>query len=156
VPATYLLVKWLHVLLAIVALGTNLTYGVILTLGGRMPQHMPFALRLVKVLDSRLANPGYVLLLATGLWLTWLASIPLATFWVAASLVLYALAALMGLLLYAPLLRRQRALLAEGGRADSPAFLALAKKGAAFGILVTLDVVAIVYLMVVKPTAPWG
>lgn len=55
----YALLKFLHVLFAIVALGANATYGVWLTTAGRDPAQLGFALRGVKLLDDRFANPAY-------------------------------------------------------------------------------------------------
>ncbi len=40
----YLIIKWLHVLLAIVAVGTNITYGVWLARAERSPEVLPFTL----------------------------------------------------------------------------------------------------------------
>ena len=57
----YLLLKWLHVLLAIAAVGTNLTYGVWIARARRQPELLPFALRGVKLLDDRIANQRLVL-----------------------------------------------------------------------------------------------
>jgi len=62
----FTLLKFLHVLLAITAVGANVTYGVWLSRAARDPRHLPFALRGVKMLDDRLANPAYALLLVTG------------------------------------------------------------------------------------------
>ena len=54
----YLILKWVHMLMAIAALGTNLTYGVWLTRAARESQHLGFALRGIKILDDRIANPA--------------------------------------------------------------------------------------------------
>jgi hypothetical protein len=63
----YLLLKYLHVLLAITALGSNITYGVWKALGAREPAHAPFALKGIAFIDNRVANPAYGGLLITGL-----------------------------------------------------------------------------------------
>ncbi len=62
----YVLLKFVHVLLTITAVGRNVTYGIWLARASRDPQHLPFALRGVKMLDDRIANPAYGLLLVTG------------------------------------------------------------------------------------------
>ncbi len=54
----FTLLKFLHVLLAITAVGANVTYGVWLSRAARDVRHLPFALRGVKMLDERLAKPG--------------------------------------------------------------------------------------------------
>src|SRR3981081_1911417 len=63
--------KLIHVLLAIVAVGSNVTYGVWLTRAKRQPEHLAFALRGVKFIDDFIANPCYVLLPLTGITLMW-------------------------------------------------------------------------------------
>jgi Predicted integral membrane protein (DUF2269) len=63
----YLLLKWIHVLMAITAVGTNITHGAWLTRAARGPQYIAFALRGVKTLDDRIAYPAYGALLLTGL-----------------------------------------------------------------------------------------
>jgi uncharacterized membrane protein len=146
----YLLLKFVHVLLAIFALGSNLTYGIWLGIAGGDRDRVAFALRGIKTVDNA-ANLAYVLLLVTGLTLTFLGAIPLTTFWVAAALVLYAGVSIFSIAVFAPNSRRQVALLDTGGP-DSPEFRAAAGRTRTFGIAVTLVIVAIVYLMVVKPT----
>lgn len=145
----YTLLKFLHVTLAIVAVGFNLTYGVLLTRGAKEGIIGPM-LRMVHVLDSRFANPSYVLLLLTGLAMAFYADIPLTTSWLLASLILYAGAAVSGIAFYAPQLRRQMAL-ADAGAAGSDEFAALTKQGAILGALLGVDVLVIVFLMVTKP-----
>jgi hypothetical protein len=63
----YLLLKWVHVLMAVAALGANLTYGVWLARAARESQHLAFALRGVKILDDRIANPAYGVIFLTGM-----------------------------------------------------------------------------------------
>lgn len=63
----FLLLKWVHVLLAITAVGSNITYAVWGVLARRQPEHLSFTLRGIKFLDDRVANPAYVGLLVTGL-----------------------------------------------------------------------------------------
>jgi uncharacterized membrane protein len=64
--ASYLTLKLLHILLAITALGANLTYGVWIARSKMQPEFATFALRGVKFIDDRIANPSYLLLLPTG------------------------------------------------------------------------------------------
>jgi hypothetical protein len=54
----YLSLKLVHVLSAIVAVGTNVTYFVwLVAMRGRSQAEQGFALQTIKALDSRLANP---------------------------------------------------------------------------------------------------
>lgn len=146
----YLLLKFVHVLLAVFAVGANLTYGIWLALAAGDRDRTAFALQGIRAID-RGANAAYGLLLVTGLALVAAGGIPLTTFWVAAALVLYVGAMVFGIAVYAPLARRQRALLESAGPA-SPEYRAVASRAAVYGIATTVDVLAIVFLMVVRPT----
>jgi uncharacterized membrane protein len=147
----YLILKWVHVLLAIAAIGANLTYGVWLAQGRRNPQHLAFALRGVKILDDRIANPSYAMLLITGVALAFIGGLPLTTPWILSALVVYVALLLVGLAGYTPTLRRQ-VQLAEAGQIDSPEYAALAQRGTVLGIVLALLVVVITFFMVVKPS----
>lgn len=147
----YLLLKFVHVLLAIVALGANLTYGVWLSRAGRDPSQLRYTLAGIHFLDSRIANPAYALMLVTGLAMVWVNAIPIETFWIAASLVLYVAVVILGIAVYAPLVRQQRAALERGGPTD-PDYVAAERRSTTLGIVTTIVVVAIVFLMVTKPT----
>ncbi len=146
----FLLVKWIHVLSAITAVGANITYGIWISRASREPNVLPFVLRNIHLIDRRVANPGYVLLLITGLTMALTLPIPLTTPWLLTALVLYGLAALLGAVFYAPVVRNQIRLLESEGF-ESPNYQAVARRSSLFGILVTWDVVVIVFLMVVKP-----
>lgn len=150
----YVLLKWAHVLAAIAAVGANLTFGVWTYRASRHPEALPFTLRGIQLLDDRLATPAYVLLLATGLPMVFVARTAFATPWLLAALVLYGGIVALGVFGYTPTLRRQiDALDAEGPA--SPAYLALARRSVALGAVLTLIAVAITFLMVVKP-ALWA
>jgi uncharacterized membrane protein len=158
----------LHVLGAILGLGTNLTYGLIAAVGERAGgAGRTFSLRLIQQLDRRLANPAYIAQLVTGLILVWLLELDLLdTSWLLVALVLYAGVAVSGITVYAPVLRRQVALAerleaagdgaggdgAGGDAATATEYAAVARRSTVLGIGVTLVVVLIVVLMVVKPS----
>ncbi len=146
----FLLLKWLHVLAAIVAVGANITYGIWITRASRQPQVLPFTLRGVKLIDDRLANPAFGLLLITGLLMTFVLPLPLTTPWVLTALVLYVFVVLIGLLGYTPTLRRQIQVLDSEGSASSN-YKALARRGTMLGAVLGVLVIVIVFLMVVKP-----
>jgi uncharacterized membrane protein len=147
----YTTIKFIHVVLAIVAIGSNVTYALWLRRAVAEPQHAGYVLRGIKGIDDRLATPAYILLLVTGITLLFVGDIPLTTFWILAALVLYAAVIVGGLLFYTPTLRGQ-ASLAEAGRADSTEYRALARRGTVAGSGVLLLVFAIEFLMVTKPT----
>ncbi len=150
----YDFLRFLHVLLAIAAIGSNLTYGMWIGRAARDPRQLAFALRGVKMLDDRIANPSYVLLLITGLAMLYVRRMAWTTPWVLAGLILYAVVAVLGLRGYSPVLRRQIAALETGGP-DAPEYQQLARRGLRLGITIAVLVVVIVFLMVTKP-ALWG
>lgn len=146
-----LIVKWIHVLSAITAVGANMTYGIWIARGSREPTSLPFVLRNIRFIDRRVANPCYALLLVTGLVMVFTLPIPIATPWLLTALVLYALAAILGIVGYSPVVRSQIRLLETRGF-ESAEYQAVARRSRLFGFIVTLDVMIIVFLMVVKPT----
>ena len=149
-----LIVKWIHILAAIAAVGANFTYSIWIRRAAREPRELPFVLHGIRVIDRRLANPSYGVLLLTGLIMAYLLPIPLNTPWLLTAIVLYVLAAFLGAFAYAPTMREQRKQLETAG-VDSAGFRTASRRGTWLGLLVTLDVVVIVFLMVVKPVL-WG
>jgi uncharacterized membrane protein len=148
----YELLKYLHVLMAIVAVGFNASYAIWLRRAARTPEHRAFALRGVKFLDDRFANPAYGVLLLTGLIMVLTTpGLHLTTFWVLVALVLYATTVILAAGVYTPTLRRQiESLEVEGP--GSARYQALARRQTASGIVLGVIVVVIVFLMVTKPT----
>lgn len=146
---TYTFFKFLHVLLAIVAVGFNASYGIWLARAAREPEHQAHVLRGIKVLDDRIANPAYALLLVTGLVMVWVGDLELTQFWLAGGLTLYVVAVVLGLFVYTPTLRRQIQALQNGHTAE---LQRLSARGTAVGAALAVDVVVIVFLMVTKPT----
>ncbi|TAM68977.1 MAG: DUF2269 family protein [Chloroflexota bacterium] len=144
-----ILLKLVHVLAAIVAVGANVTYGFWLRLAGRDRERLTFTISSIHWLDMRLANPAYGLLLITGVLMVAGGLYSFQTGWIAVSSVLYVLAVVIGIVLYAPAIRRQ---LAEA-RADpnSAAYDAAAARSNQLGIVTLVIVVVIVILMVTKP-----
>lgn len=62
----YLVFKWIHVLSAIAALGSNFTFAIWLASAARNPQALTYTLQTIKLIDERLSNWAYRLLLITG------------------------------------------------------------------------------------------
>lgn len=145
------IVKYFHILAAIIAVGFNASYAILLARASREPEHQLHVVRTVKVLDDRFANPGYGVLLVTGIWMVLISPYEITDLWIILALSLYAFAVLGGALGYTPTLRREVALL-EQGQGGSAEFERLAKRGQTIGILLALDVLAIVFLMVTRPT----
>ena len=83
------LIKFVHVLLAIVAVGFNASYGIWLARSANAPQAtQSHVLRTIKFLDDRIANPAYGLLLLTGVLMIFSAGIPIRL-WIALSIGLW-------------------------------------------------------------------
>jgi uncharacterized membrane protein len=142
--------KFVHIGAAIVAVGANVTYAYWLRRAGKDQGRLLDALDGVRTLDSRIANPAYIVLLLSGLVMIFTANIPLTTFWIAAAIVLYILVAIIGIVLYGPALRRQRA---EAERdPNSPEYASAAMRGNILGLLTVAAVFVILVLMVFKPT----
>src|SRR5256714_13466090 len=111
----YPYIKFLHVLLAIIAVGFNASYGMWLARAAREPAHLGHVLRGIKTLDDRFANPAYGLLLLTGLANVFIVGLPLTTPWIAGALALWLLPLLVGAALYTATLRRPSAAPPAGG-----------------------------------------
>ncbi|RCJ10294.1 DUF2269 family protein [Cupriavidus necator] len=143
----YLYLKLLHVLVAVVALGTSAGLGIVLELYGDDSTHGSFVLRVIERMVLLVVVPGYVLMLATGLWMVHLAW-PFTAKWIQVALGLWAVgAASLGWSLAT--LRRQRRLHATDGCSTQYRRAAVASRvaGGAFGLVV----VAFLYVMVFKP-----
>ncbi len=117
----------------------------------REPAQLPHVLATIKVLDDRFANPGYVLLLVTGLSLVGVGDLALDTLWISASITLYVVMVLAGVFGYSPALRRQLAIAASDG-AESGEYAVVSRRATVLGVVTSVLVVTIVFLMVTKPT----
>lgn len=148
----FVVVKFLHVLLAIVAVGFNATYGVWLARVAREPvATQSFVLKGIKRLDDWFANPAYVLLAVTGVSMVFLGEFRFTTFWIAGGIVLWAIAVALGFFVYTPMLRNQIHALETSGP-QSEDYRRYASNARFVGILLAVIVVMIVFLMVTKPT----
>lgn len=144
--------KVVHILLAIVAVGSNITYGVWQVRAAREPMHIGWALRGVKFIDDRLANPSYIGLGVVGVLLVLTGPWRFETPWILISIALYVALAVVGFAMYSPTLSRQiRVYEADGP--ESPEFAALSGRSRLLGIVLAVIVVVIVAIMVLKPGA---
>lgn len=144
----YNLLKFVHVLLAITALGSNITYGIWNMLAAREPANVLYTLKGIAFIDRRIANPSYGLLLITGLILVamqwgWRG-------WIVTALILFVLLIVVAVGFYARALREQIQVLATQGPA-SAAYKQLEGQARLYGIVAVLIALAIVFMMVVKP-----
>jgi len=146
----YLVVKFVHVLVAIVAVGGSAGSSLWLRLAMRSPAHLPFALRSAKFLAEVLTRPGLIVLLVTGLWMAasrW----TLALFWIRAAVGLLVLVLLLLYVVVGPLMRRLIGVAdTEGVASKNWARLErlFELTGGGSGLIIIL----IVWLMVTKPS----
>ena len=146
------LTKFVHVLLAIIAVGFNASYGIWLARAASAPQEtQSHVLRTIKLLDDRIANPAYGLLLVTGLFMVFNTGIPVSTPWIALAIGLWLVLIFVGLGVYTPTLRDQIRVLESEGPASAE-YQRLSARGRSVGILLGIIVIVIVFLMVVKPS----
>jgi uncharacterized membrane protein len=142
--------KTLHILFAIVAVGLNISYGIWQARAAREPEHTGYALRGIKFLDDRVANPSYAGLLIVGILLVLLGPWEFTQFWVYAAIGLYLVMGTVAFFFYSPTLKRQIAAYEASG-AGTAEFAALGARGRLVGIILAVIVIAIIVLMVVKP-----
>jgi uncharacterized membrane protein len=145
----YLVLKFIHILSAIVAVGSNITYGVWNIRASGEPAQTAFALKGIKFLDDRIANPAYGVLLLTGLIMMFAGNFGFAL-WIVIALILFAAIVVLGLAFYSPLLKNQIRL-AEAGETSSPEYVRLANLSRRFGPGLGVIVLVILVLMVFKP-----
>src|SRR4029078_8609552 len=103
----FLALKFVHILCAILAVGFNAAYGLILgraRRGGLDGRETAFALKKVKVMDDRAAKPCYVMVGITGVSMVMLECYPWSYKWIHASAALLVIVAVLGLAFYTPTL----------------------------------------------------
>jgi uncharacterized membrane protein len=142
--------KLLHIVAAIVAVGTNLTYFFWLSRIRRDPAGTAPVASGIKVLDARFANVAYVVLPLTGVLMVLDADIGFSTFWIATAIGLYIAMGVIAGVSFSPALRRQVAL-AEAGEAGSESYAAAVQRTVTTGIVTMVPIALILYLMVLKP-----
>jgi len=145
----YLVLKFIHILAAITAVGANITYGVWSARSQAEPAHLGFALKGIKFLDDRIANPAYGVLLLTGLLMVFM-QWRITSLWIIVALLLFAVLVVVAVAFYSPLLRNLIKLV-DAGDTTSPDFARLARQNRMLGPGIGLIVVLILVMMVFKP-----
>jgi uncharacterized membrane protein len=150
---------FLHILGAIAAVGPTLSYALWIRLGERgSAAERSFALRGISWVDSHLATPAFMAQAVTGIVLILLLEIDFfQTAWLILGVSIYVVLTVFAVAVYAPVVKRQVELAARvaaepGDEAAGREYAGVAARGRAFGIVATVLVLIIVYLMVVKPT----
>ena len=160
----------LHVLGAIIAFGPTFAFPIIGAMGGREPMHANFATRVSHTVNDRLVEPVAASMAVTGVAMIWSAGInPFAPDyrWLLVAIGIYVFALAFAVFVQRPIGKRVIELTggdrgaagapapptADGAPAGPPPALASAIGAMQRnGMILTLALVAIVFLMVVKPS----
>jgi uncharacterized membrane protein len=143
----YLILKWLHILSAIIAVGANATYIIWLRLAGQEQEAKPFVFRGLDRLES-MTLPFYILLFLSGLGMLFVSGLPWTTPWVLSGIVGFVAMAFLGARVFGPALRQMRAL---ADTPESPEYQALEERNTRILVIVLLLAVLVEYLMTAKP-----
>ncbi len=146
-----LVLKFIHILAAITAVGSNITYGVWNVRARGDASYTAFALKGIKFIDDRIANPSYGVVLLTGLLLVFVGHFSVTSLWIILALILFAVIVVIGVGFYSPSLRDQIKL-ADSGDTSSADFERLARRSQLIGPLLGIVVAVILVMMVFKPT----
>jgi len=143
------ILKLVHVLAAITAVGANLTYTYWLRYAGQDRDRLVWTMKGIRRLDNFVATPAYVVLLITGILMVVGGVFSFQTGWIMAAIALYLVVVVVGIAFYAPALKRQ---ISEAEiDPTSPTYAAAARRSSLFGMFTTAVVLVIVTLMVTKP-----
>jgi uncharacterized membrane protein len=148
----YLALKFLHIFLAIVAVGFTSSFGLIMARaakGGADGRELKFALGTIHVM-GRIGHVCFLLLLITGFALIHTAGYPWYS-WLKWSAGLVIVSWLVAQFLLLPTVPRRLAILETKGPTD-PEFIALSKRSAAIGAVLGLMALVVLWLMVSKPS----
>jgi uncharacterized membrane protein len=145
----FLGLKVVHILAAILAVGTSVTSTFWLARAGRDRDRLLWALEGARMFDRRIANPAYVLVLASGILMVAFGTYRFDQGWISAAIALYALIAAFGIAVFRPTARLQR----EEAAVDptSATYSRIAARTWWYSWLTTAVVAMIVVLMVTKP-----
>lgn len=150
-----------HILGAIVAFGPSFAFPLIGGMGGREPMYANFATRVSLRIEERIVVPLAIVQGITGIGLIWTGSVDLfAEAWLVVSIVLYLAALGFAIFVQTKAIERvvelSSAPMPAPAAGDAPAgpppvLLAAIKRVQLGGMYLTVSIVAIVFLMVVKP-----
>jgi uncharacterized membrane protein len=151
----YLIVKWLHILFSTLLFGTGLgsAFYMFFTSLTRDARAVANVVRLVVIADWSFTTPTIILQPATGFYLVHLAGFPLSSGWIRWSIVLYLIAGVCWLPVVWMQIR-MRELAVEAARANDalPArYFAYFRWWTVLGFIAFFALIAVFYLMVVKP-----
>jgi uncharacterized membrane protein len=151
-------VLFLHVMGAILAFGPTFAFSIIGGIGGKEPQHANFATRVTAAIGTRLVYPLAILQGVTGVALILIGGIDITSrAWLLVGIVLYAIALTFALTIQRSAVNRIIEMTSAppppGASGPPPVLVATIRRVQRGGMLTGLLIVAIVFLMVVKPGA---
>lgn len=150
-PVTMLLLvlKLVHIVAAMLAVGTNATAVFWLRAGGRDPERLRFAISGIRRLDREVAIPAFGLLFITGVLMVVFGIYDFTQGWILLAIVLYLGLAVAGMTVMGPALKR---VIAEAERDPNGEPFERAERASMRYTLGSLGVLlVIVALMVIKP-----
>jgi uncharacterized membrane protein len=151
---------FLHVLGAIAAFGPTFAFPIIGAMGGSEPMHANFATRVSLRIEQRMTIPLAIVQAITGIGLIWFAGINLiAAHWLLLAIVLYVIALTFSLTIQEKSVERvvELTTMPAGGpppgapAGPPPGLPEAVQRVQRGGMVLTVLIVAIVFLMVVKP-----
>jgi hypothetical protein len=144
--SAFLVVKLLHVLLAIVAVGFTTTFGIIMACA---PAERPIAIGAIARLE-KVSGPAFGGLLITGLLMAWLGNLDWKVLWFASSLALMAVAMVLALGVARPTLAKQVAL-SKQSPPPVDELMRLGARSKTVGMILSLISLTLISLMIFKP-----
>ena len=143
----------IHILSALVAVGGTVSYFFWLRRAALAPESRKFTLETIRILERFMILPAYMIVLLSGIGLIDRASWGWSTPWLELSILFFVV--LMGLVgVHARVIKGQIALSANGD-ARSAEYEAAHSRGRILLLAKVVVIIALVYLMVFKPTL-WG
>ena len=142
---------FLHILSAIVAVGVNASYFFWLRRAVVVPETRTYTLTTIRLLETRIAIPAYVIALATGVALALIYGPSFGTAWVDTAVVIWIVIMAIGGF-HARVVKRQ---LAAADSGDSDAYESGHARGRILMALIMLCAMGMLFLMVAKP-ALWS
>jgi uncharacterized membrane protein len=147
----YQIIKFVHVFSVIIAVGFNFSYIVWMVKGKMEKEHLIFALRGIKFMDGKVANPCYGIILISGFSMAYIADYNiLSVTWIFYPLILFGIMGILAFGLYSPTLKKQIVMLENNGM-DTPQYKAIERRQMLLGGVLFALSVAIIAIMVIKP-----
>jgi hypothetical protein len=149
----YQVAKFVHVFSAIIAVGFNFSYIIWMVKGKIEKEHLIFALKGIKFMDGKVANPCYGLVLISGFTMAYEAGYNiLSVTWILYPLIMFGIMGVLAFAVYSPTLKKQITMLEQDGM-DTPAYKAIEKRQMALGGVLFTLAIAIIAMMVIKPSS---